>query len=446
MNTDRIDRRTFLQRSGALVGLAAAGGLAASSGSAVTAHAAPHAETAASGSIQLFVRSQWEAQFTQLIQEFEAANPKIKVTLSTAPFATYANKLLTDFSSGSAPDLTEMVDTNFYQFATKRLFLDLTKYIKSDPAMSLTKPGYGQFYPAITKFFQSGKSIYAIPGSVNPFGIGYNADLFQKAGVPTPYEQWKKGQWDWNAFVKTATAMTKTIDGKKVYGYCDLANLWNIAMRVWQNGGEILNANKTKILVDQPAAYNAIQWYFDLYLKHKVSPVSLMAPDAPGAPRFAAGEIAMFDGSPGARATLANAGFSWGVAPQPKQKKYASWAGGFGYAITKASKNPAAAWEFIKFASNESSSELLLKSGALTGSAQVKANNSPSFLTPPPQNVNTFLGMLETAQPQPFLADNVKWLQVWTNEMQLASIGRQSAKAAATAVKQQAQSLLASKR
>ncbi len=402
----------------------------------------PNTITNASGHIELFVRSEWQPQFTQLIKNFQEKHPRITVSLSTDPFSTYATRLLTLFASGNPPDVTEMVDVDFYEFASKGLFIDLTDYIRQDPDLSLDAPGYGQFYTSITDFFKSGKSIFAIPGSVNPFGIGYNVDMFKTAEVPTPYEQWKSGKWTWDAFVHTAQQMTRKFNGKKVYGYCDFANIWNIATRIWQNGGEILNREKTQVLVDRSAAYDAIQWYFDLYLKHKVAPVSLRSPDAVGMNRFAAQEVAMFDGNPGARAGLKSVPFEWGVAPQPKQREYASWTGGFGYAITKASNNPDAAWEFIRYASSATESEYLMRAGALTGSANIKAMHSSAFLHTPPDHVSTFLDMLKSAQPQPFIAQNEKFLEIWNNQMDLVAIGRKSAKSAAVTIKQQVQPLL----
>lgn len=49
--------------------------------------------------------------------------------------------------------------------------------------------------------------------------IVYNKSLFQERGVTTPYELWKKGQWNRDTFAETMKKMTYTQGTEKIYGF-----------------------------------------------------------------------------------------------------------------------------------------------------------------------------------------------------------------------------------
>ena len=51
--------------------------------------------------------------------------------------------------------------------------------------------------------------------------IVYNKALFQERGVTTPYELWKKGDWNRDTFAETMKKMTYTQGTEKVYGFAE---------------------------------------------------------------------------------------------------------------------------------------------------------------------------------------------------------------------------------
>ena len=91
-------------------------------------------------------------------------------------------------AANDMPDMAMIVDFEFMRFVSARFLRDLSSYVQNEPGWDIGAPGFKWFYPAITDFFKSSGKPYAIPISVNPFGIGFNIDLFKRAGVPTPYD------------------------------------------------------------------------------------------------------------------------------------------------------------------------------------------------------------------------------------------------------------------
>lgn len=105
------------------------------------------------------------------------------------------------------------------------------------------------------------------------------------------------------------------------------AYLW--VYRVWQNGSDILSPDRTTAsgYLDAPATLEALQWYADLVLKHKVSPTpssldKMTAKSSFGA-QFVQGRFGMFDSGHWELVGLSNAdGFKpegLGVVGQPKK-------------------------------------------------------------------------------------------------------------------------------
>jgi multiple sugar transport system substrate-binding protein len=424
-----ISRRDLL-KSGAAIGLTSA--LPSASGVL-----ADEPQT-----LQVAIWAQWAKVYGDLANQFEAANPGVKVTIESAPQQTFYDRLLTRIASGDVPDVAMVVDFRFSEFQSRGLLRNLSDFIGKTSQFDASKPGLGTFYPTPVNFFTSHGGVYAIPLEVNPMGIEYNAEIFAKAGVPTPYDQWKAGTWTWDAFVDTAKEMTGGQGTARQYGYAEnRVQIWNNACRVWANDGAFFNADQTECLLDQPAAYDAIQWIFDLDLKHHVVPTNMRSIQGNPENWFPQGRAAMGWVTTWSRFYNAKAKFTWGVAPLPRKVKEASWSGGTGFSIPTQSKKPDLAWKFIAFATTPDSAKFLLKNGS-PGSACVAAMNSDAFVYEPPQHSELFLHMLETAQPQPFIVKEAQFQAIHDREMDLVATGSKSAEDATKTIVQEVNPLL----
>ena len=149
----------------------------------------------------------------------------------------------------------------------------------------------------------------------------------------------------------------------------------------------------------------------------------------------------MRDVSTWIRKSLEGSDINWGVVPQPKSVDFASWTGGFSYAIPKDSESIDAAWEVISYTASLEGAQFLLENGG-AGSSMVAAMESESFVFEPPKHAETFLDMLASARPQPFIEDNQKLLEIWNREMDLVAIGDKTAEEAAGAIRAEVEPLL----
>ncbi len=442
MQSNKLSRRRFLQNSALL----SSGALLA----ACVGVAEPGAsESAASGDdamaeateIEFTVWGSWDATYGLLMDEYKTTS-NTTVTITSAPFGQYHDRLLTRFASGDLPDVGMIVDFDFARFQNRGFLTDLTHYVEAHPTWDINAPGYNHFYDVITDFFKSEGKPYAIPAEVNPMGIGYNIDMFEEFGVTTPYEHFQNDTWTWDTFVETAKEMMRGEGDEKIWGWTNgPVRIWNISNRIWQNGGNIFNEDKTEVLVDQEAAVEAIQWKFDLYLKHELGPANLRSADAGAGGLFDQGRLALRDVGTWTRMGMAGSDINWGVVPQPKSVQYATWTGGFSYTVPVGSPNPDAAWDMIQYTASLEGAQFLLRNGH-AGSSVKAAMESDSFLFEPPAHPESFLFMMETVHPQPFIRRNQEFLEIWDREMDLVAIGEKSAEEAAVQIKTETEPLL----
>jgi multiple sugar transport system substrate-binding protein len=195
-------------------------------------------------------------------------------------------------------------------------------------------------------------NIYAVPKLVYGDAVAYNIDLFRKYHVPFP-----KAGWTTKDFLRDAIALTHGSSSKEIWGVAEPFYDMNIAQLF---GGQLFDYKKGKMLATDPRVERAVQFEMDLMLKYKVMPAAIVTPNT--IDPFLTGKAAMdmgwvsydqdfFTSEIGSR-------FKWGIAPFP-----ADWHGVLqaNYtAISQASTNKAAAWQFVQWVSTDPSALKIL--------------------------------------------------------------------------------------
>lgn len=116
--------------------------------------------------------------YQELVDEFNAANPDINVTLtSTADAQTV---FLTRVATNTVPECCYVFfNATYEEFFREGLFIDLT----DDPLLDLVQP-------SIAEMAEVDGRNYSIPVTLSPSGIYYNKDMFAEHGwtMPDTYE------------------------------------------------------------------------------------------------------------------------------------------------------------------------------------------------------------------------------------------------------------------
>lgn len=344
-----------------------------------------------------------DAKMKELIDKFTSQHPNITVKTQSAPYGQFFQKLDTQIAANEAPDVWLSDGVYVMKYAERGATRDLTEWINRD----LNKDDY---YGLDFNKDANGK-YWGVPQGIQVGVLYYNKDLFDKAQVAYPTED-----WTWEDLKAAAEKLTLDAGGKKAgeagfdannvsqFGltFFSITEGWFPVIKSY--GGGVLDPTGKKAVIESAENKQAFEWITD-GMKRGIftDPMDLKSFQSSMAV-FPSSSAAMRIGIY-ARVLAANeAGLNYDVTLLPKGPSgnrvapviANSW-------VVNSRSNDAkaaAAWEWIKFWATQDDVQ---KEWATLGEAiPVKKSvaNSDVFLkaTEKPANRQAFLDSLEFAQ------------------------------------------------
>jgi multiple sugar transport system substrate-binding protein len=319
-----------------------------------------------------------KAAYEGLVAGFTRQHPRIQVSLVHVPGQRdYRTRLGVDFAAGTPADIVLLNYRRYAAFAARGVLEPLGPHLERSRVI-----GERDFYPQALEPFRWQGTLVCIPQNLSSLVVYYNRDLFDRAGVPRPGDD-----WTWDDFLAAARALTRDTRGSgriDQYGLGTEVSLFRLAPFVWQNGGDLVDDPRApaRLTLDSPRAREALQWFVDLQTRHHVVP-DLVAEKAESSERrFLNGRLGMFLNSRrGVPAYRTITSFAWDVAPLPRRHQRAGILHADAYCLTRASRAPAAAWALIEYANSLEGQRRIAASGRTVPSLRVLAE-SPAFLGP----------------------------------------------------------------
>lgn len=358
----KLTRRTLLASTAALA--------------ASTAFRGAYAQSDATATLRLQAFG-GDAQLTAInnaIARFNKNYPNVKVEVSIDPIATgwgdYVTKVYSQFNSGNAQDVYGTAIETFQAFASRGLFVPLDDYVKANA-------GFSDFARSLFEQSSYKGNIYYVPIGWNNIMINYNRDLFDKAGVEYP-----KQDWTWDQFREVAKKLTiKDASGNVTqFGY-EVPNQ-NFFVQPWffSNGTGILNDDWTASNMLDPKVAESLQFLHDLIHVDGVSPI-------PGKDtmdnQFMAGQVAMISRGHWIVENAKKANLNMDIAIPPTKQSDTTVIGFGGYAVAKSSPNAELAQALItELTSVETQTEEGEGGGGVPG--RKTAAETEKFLAFPP--------------------------------------------------------------
>jgi len=281
----------------------------------------------------------------ELARQFEAANPGIKVKLTNDPALQAMQKLQTMIAGGSPPDVMSIHGAYFVQFALSGALMDLSERARADPELALD-----DFYPGLLELCKVNGRLYSLPRYTSVYALFFNRSLFDAAGLPYPGSG---PHWTWDDFLATAKALTKdTNNDGRIDQFGCVIDFWGARIYpwLWQNGGQLVSEDKSRCLLNEPEAREALQFLVDLKTKYRVTPPSVEDERRDSRELFKGGKVAMYMSGPwDVQEFKRMETLQWEVAPLPMRKQRATLLGLENYALAARSKHPEAAWALLRF-------------------------------------------------------------------------------------------------
>ncbi len=371
-----------------------ASGSAAESAAATTA-----ASEAASGAATETVDLRWRTRpdnqaeadlYASISDDITASGIGLNLTYEpgNSEGSPYQDKLKTELSAGTAPDVFWIPGTDIADFAKAGLILNAA------PQAAASGFSAADFYSGPMDQLQvdpatgqkSEEFLWGVPRDVSTFALYLNLDLIDEAGAEDPRELAANGEWTWEKFAEVSQQIAENVDGAKGFG----ANSWwaNWGYFVNSGGGSFFNADRTACALDTPESIAGLEFYQELYASGAGVP---FGEDAE--PPYKAGTLGMFINgrwaTPGAREITA---FNWDVAPLPTGpapgKDWLFWGA---YVVNANTANPDAAWKLVEALT---STEVQAKVSSLGANIPSRTSQEAidEFLTyTPPANNQAFV-------------------------------------------------------
>lgn len=366
-----------------------------------------------------------EPSLRALLGEFEKNHPNIRVELQITPHARVFDKLMISTAGGRPPDVSRVSSLWFHPCADKGLFEDLGPYVAKDKTFDLS-----DFYPQSVDGWGKYKGkLYAIPTDIDVYALYYNKTMFDKNHLP--YPNWS---WDWNRYLSTAKTLTQDTnhDGKRDQWGTSKDQFWQ--SYVYQNDGSILSDDLKRCTLNQPNAYEAIQWISDLVNKHHVSPTDEESAQVGPRKLFVTGKLGMYvSGSWEAELNFKDLikDFEYDVAPLPAGKKRVTFIGGGAYALLQRSEHKKEAWELLKWMTGkEYQRRAAVESQIIPSRKSVAESGAYLKLNKLPKHREVFLDMIKYGRTNPPVAVSPEMNEIIGAEVSMALLGKESAKEA----------------
>jgi multiple sugar transport system substrate-binding protein len=347
-NGARAGRRFLALLGAASVVLVAACGGASSSGSA--------ASSGGGGAVTLEFAQWWEPELPSgalrgLMDQFEAANPGVKVKLLSAPYASTKEQVVAAAASGTMSDVVGLDGAWVSDFVKQGAITDLSKLMKS--------ASYDD--TQLASQIKVNGSTYMIPVVNFVYPLFTNDDLLKKAGVAKP----PSDRTEFTDAAKKVTALGGDVKGWVVPLSLEAPNgiqndvmSWN-----WASGGSMLKDGKPDLTNADVKA--TVEYVKSLWDAKVIAPGALTMKEQDKVEEFTNGRVGMMIDSL-AHVTLIrknNPNLHFSISAIPAKDgytgkrgiPYASW----GIGIAENSKHKAEAWKLVDFLMNQTNNSKL---------------------------------------------------------------------------------------
>lgn len=297
--------------------------------------------------------------FEEIISDFEKENPDIEVEMIKGPTSTDTRETMytTSFLAGeSTYDMVLMDIVWLPKFAKQGWLIPLDDWFREEERK--------EFLPGDIQGSIFEGRIYRIPLQTDAGILYYRKDLLEEKGYNPPKT--------WDEFVKIAKALQLppnlwgfVFEGKQYEGL-----VCNFLEILWSFGGEIFD-ERGNLVLNSPHGIEALKFMYELIYTYRISPPGITTYEEEEARHIFQEGRAVF---------CRNWPYMWllgqsqdspikgkiGIIPLPHKEgeKSSACLGGWGFGISKFSKNKEACIKFIKYiTSYEAQKKLHFKSG-----------------------------------------------------------------------------------
>lgn len=299
--------------------------------------------------------------FKHAAEVYQRAHPNVEVTVLATEPRDHEAKLAATMPSDTAGDIVTTHDTVMNRYIVAGLIPkvppDIAQFVRS-------RSFHAAALPSVT--FQN--EVYCVPWITGRGQLFYNTNMLRQAGLSRP----PRTMNELRAYAKKLTKydsrgrVIRSGFSFRLFG-AGSGVAEKFAMMMWPRGGEILTRTaqgKYKAGYDNEAGRATLKMYIDGLHRDKIDSLDIKH----DAEAFAVGQTAMFQRESWVIGFLAKdaPNLKYMVGYMPRDKRAGTFFLTFVMCVTRSSKNPETAWDFVKtLMQPQFQREILEKSGWL---------------------------------------------------------------------------------
>ena len=337
-----------------------------------------------------------------IIDDFEKINPNIKIERQSLS-GPYYQKLHTLISAGDPPDIFHLYGHAIGKYASKNIIMDIEEFVKADTQGVNPKLNLDDYYKlTLDNLRYDGKKrgqgkLYGLPGQWSPLVYYYNKDLFDKANIAYPNDD-----WTWDEFIFSAREIAKI--NEETFGAYFISSVWWWRVMLQTYGVDIYD-EKMNIRWNDEKVIEVFEMYIS-WMNEERTLIPHSSQQNYHISRWHTNRIGLFgpEGRWGVtrdRGDLGKSKFNvnFDAAAMPFGTVNTNIVYVNAYFISSKTKHPKEAWEFYKYLSSEEAQKKWASFGSGVPTRK-KIANSSYFLDPGklPFRDDIYLRELENAK------------------------------------------------
>jgi multiple sugar transport system substrate-binding protein len=371
----------------------------------------------------------------EVIKDFEAANPTIKVQGENTEFSSYWDKMATQIAGGTTPDVFAMSGAYPSEYASRGVLLDLDK-VKDQVDTS-------KFAEGTVDLGKIDGKQYTITAGVNAMSMVIDPKVFEAAGVALPDDE----SWTWEEYADIAAEITRNSPAG-TFGTTPMTNDSFLAVWARQHGEDLYTDDGKKLGISEDTATEWFEMNKKLMETGGAPSASQTVEDNSAQPEL----TLMGQGKQGMKISWSNQMNSYSGSPlvmmklPNENKKPGTWLrSSMEYAISSKSAHPKESAMFINYLVNNVDAATKIKSDrGMPANTELKAAVKP-LLKESQQKEAEYLdriAKMKIEPPLPFPAGSSATMEVLNRLNSDVLFGKSSPRDAAKALIQEVNSNL----
>jgi multiple sugar transport system substrate-binding protein len=320
-------------------------------------------------------------------REFRRRHPEVQIELIYGG-GDYS-ELQGSAAAGNIPDVIWLIDMLTESLVEADLIIDLEEFARGDGSVNLA-----DVHPMALELGRSRNrpGLFMIPVSLETIQMYYNRSLWEQSGAPLP-----RDNWTWDDLIAACKRLQEGAPGVDCLSLTNASlngYAWWVYWLPWVRGagGDALSADGAQSTLSAPRSLEGLQGYVDLWLEHKIA----AQPVSGSRDCFVEQKCAAFFSFAGVAQQYRDQigdRFAWDVQIVPAHPAGRfTGIGTYGFAVTRASRDPQLAWDFVKLMMTPET-QRAIAAAYLGAPVLLSLSNDPTMmqLPAPPANMRAFI-------------------------------------------------------